>query len=105
VKPCLRLVLLILLLMLPVAGCHDRLLGHESALVVMNEAGCDLTISIDGWEAFTIQSGTTRSVDNVGSGRHVLEAKDHLGRLVERRYIVVAGGEDFSWTLTSCSVP
>ena len=96
---------LILPVTLAVAGCHDRLFGDGSDVVVMNASSCNLTVSIDGWEAFTVSSGSTRSVDNVGSGRHVLEAKDHMGRLVERRYVEISRGEDFNWSITSCSSP
>ncbi len=83
-------------------GCQERPLGHGSGVVVMNASHCDLTVSIDGWEAGTVPSGSTGEVDNVGSGRHVLEAKDETGRMVERRYVEIGTGEDFTWSITSC---
>ena len=33
---------------------------------------------------------------------HVLEALDSSGRLVQRRTVELATGEDFYWTLDSC---
>jgi hypothetical protein len=42
-------------------------------------------------------------VDNVGAGRHVLEVKDSAGRPIERRYVELAGGEDYHWRIETCS--
>lgn len=83
-------------------ACQERPLGHGSGVVVMNASHCELTVSIDGWEAGTIPSGASGEVDNVGAGRHVLEAKDRAGRLVERRYVEIGTGEDFTWSIKSC---
>jgi len=84
------------------AGCRDRLFDSQSDVVVFNESSCVVTISVDGWEACTVHPDASRTVDNVGSGRHVLEAKDDLGRLVERRYVDLRRGEDYYWRLDSC---
>jgi hypothetical protein len=102
VKVCRNLALVLLPLALLAAGCHDRLLGQQSDVVVLNQSSCDLTVSIDGWDAVTVASGSTLVVDNVGSGRHVLEARDRAGRLVQRRYLELASGESFSWSVASC---
>ncbi len=101
-KACRNLALVLLPLALLAAGCHDRLLGQQSDVVVLNQSSCNLTVSIDGWDAVTVPSGSTLVVDNVGSGRHVLEARDRAGRLVQRRYVEVASGESFSWSIASC---
>ena len=96
-----------LLLLLPVMaglGCRRHLFEHSSDVVVVNESRCDLTVFVDGWEALTIRHDSTQTVDNVGSGRHVLEAKDELGRLVERHYIELGSGEDYYWRLETCSL-
>jgi hypothetical protein len=94
------------LVLLPLAvaagGCRDRLFEPQSDIVVVNQSRCTLTVFVDGWEAFTVRNDSTRTVDNVGSGRHVLEAKDDLGRLVERRYIELHSGEDYYWRLEAC---
>ena len=92
-------------LLLATAGCRDHLFGNETDVVVVNESQCDLTVSVDGWEAFTIHHGATQTIDNVGSGRHVLEAKDDTERLVERRYVDLHDGEDYYWRLEACSTP
>jgi len=98
-----RLVLLVLPLLVAGAGCQQRELQGQSNLVVLNETACTVTVSVDGWEATSIESNEIRTVDNVGAGRHVLEAKDDLGRLVERRYVELGKGEDFHWRLQSCA--
>jgi hypothetical protein len=94
---------LVVLPLLAAAGCRDHLFGNETDVVVVNDSQCDLTVSVDGWEAFTIRGGSTQTVDNVGSGRHVLEVKDKMDRLVERRYVELHDGEDYYWRLQSCS--
>jgi hypothetical protein len=94
--------LVLLPLVVVAGGCRDHLFEHESDIVVVNQSRCTLTVFVDGWEAFTVRNDSTRTVDNVGSGRHVLEAKDDLGRLVERRYIELHSGEDYYWRLEAC---
>ncbi len=49
-----------------------------------------------------MRAGSDRTLDEVGPGRHVLEALDPQGRLVQRRVIELATGEDFYWTLDHC---
>ena len=93
---------MLLPLALLAAGCHERTLGQQSDVVVLNQSSCVVTVSIDGWDAVTVPSGSTLVVDNVGSGRHVLEARDQAGRLVQRRYVELASGESFSWSIPSC---
>lgn len=100
VRVCLALLLLPLLL--AAGGCREHLFGVQSDVVVANLSSCRLTVYVDGWEAFTVGQDSSRTVDNVGSGRHVLEAKDELGRLVERRYIELRSGEDYYWRIDAC---
>ena len=97
-----RLALLVLPLLAAGQACQQHEFRTQSNVVVLNESACALTISVDGWDATSIDSNQIRTVDNVGSGRHVLEAKDDLGRLVERRYVELGEGEDFHWRLQSC---
>jgi hypothetical protein len=94
--------LVLLPLVVSTGGCRGHLFEHESDIVVVNQSSCTLTVFVDGWEAFTVRNESTRTVDNVGSGRHVLEAKDDLGRLVARRYVELHGGEDYYWRLEAC---
>jgi hypothetical protein len=93
---------LVLLSVVAASGCRERFLGRSSNVVVLNESQCSLTVFVDGWEALTVRHGSTRLIDNVGSGRHVLEAKDGVGHLVERRYIELRGGEDYYWRIETC---
>ena len=62
-----------------------------------------LMVSVDGWEATSVEANQSRTVDNVGAGRHVLEVKDSAGRPIERRYVELAGGEDYHWRIETCS--
>ena len=89
--------------MLAGAGCHNNLFDGKSDLVVVNASGCEITVTVDGWEACTVRPQGSKTVDNVGSGRHVFEAKDDLGRLVERRYVDLRHGEDYYWHLDACT--
>jgi len=90
------------LAVLSVGGCRERLLDSQSDVVIVNSSRCQVTIAVDGWEACSVVSDSARTVDNVGSGRHILEAKDDLGRLIERRYIDLRRGEDYYWRLDTC---
>jgi hypothetical protein len=90
-------------LVMAAGGCRDHLFGHQSNIVVANQSSWALTVFVDGWEAFTVGNDSTWTVDNVGSGHHVLEAKDDLGRLVGRRYIELHSGEDYYWRLETCA--
>lgn len=88
---------------LATAACRHHAWDGRSDLVVLNGSSCEVTVFVDGWEATTIRVGETETVDNIGAGRHVLEAKDASDRLLERRYVDLQGGEDFYWRLTSCT--
>lgn len=94
---------LLLALALVAGACRDRLLEAQANVVVANLSGCSVTVYVDGWEACRVDQGASRTVDNVGSGRHVLEARDDLGRLVERRYVEMGGGDEFYWRIESCT--
>jgi hypothetical protein len=96
-------VALLVLPLLAAAGCRDKLIGKETNVVVLNDSACDLTVFVDGWEAFTVRHGAAQTVDNVGSGRHVLEVKDQMDRLVDRRYVDLQDGEDYYWHLEKCA--
>jgi hypothetical protein len=98
----LRLVLCLLLVGLSIS-CHWHEEGDRSCdLIVINDSHCDLKVFVDGWDAGLVREGAVRTVDDIGSGRHVLEAVDHLGHVVERRYIDLARGENYYWRLESC---
>jgi hypothetical protein len=94
--------MLALLLALALPACKEDLLDSECNLVVLNESSCNYSIYVDGQEAFAVRAGSDRTLDEVGPGRHVLEALDPQGRLVQRRVIELATGEDFYWTLDHC---
>ncbi len=91
------------LVLLAVAGCRPHALEGECDLVVLDTSQCSVTVFVDGWEAVTVEPNGTRTVDNIGSGRHVLESKDPTGRLLERRYIELRRGEDYYWHVESCA--
>lgn len=97
-----RFRLLALLLALTLPACKEDLMDSECNLVVLNESRCNLSVYVDGQEAFAVRAGSDRTLDEVGPGRHVLEALDPQGRLVQRRVIELATGEDFYWTLDHC---
>ncbi|MEW6338327.1 MAG: hypothetical protein AB1625_13125 [Acidobacteriota bacterium] len=90
------------LLALALASCGEDVLDAETDLVVLNDSACDLTIFVDGREAFTVPAGSDLSLDDIGPGRHVLEALDARGGLVMRRSIELASGEDYYWILHDC---
>lgn len=83
-------------------GCSDELFDAESDLVVLNESLCSVTIYVDGREAFTVGSGSDRTLDDIGPGRHVLEALDGNGSVIERRTVELASGEDYYLILDDC---
>jgi len=91
-----------LLVALTAGGCSQDLLDGESDLVVLNDSRCALTVWVDGREAFAVEAGAERILDDVGPGRHVLEAVDAAGRVIERRAVELAHGEDYYWTLGGC---
>ncbi|MGD1146824.1 MAG: hypothetical protein ABR961_02595 [Thermoanaerobaculaceae bacterium] len=84
------------------SGCDQRAFDSECDIVVLNESQCALAIYVDGREAMAVRPGTDRAFSDIGAGRHVLEALDSSGRLVQRRTVELATGEDFYWTLDSC---
>ncbi len=99
-----RLALAVLpLLVLAAGGCGHHAWDGECDVVVLNTSRCAVTVFVDGWEAVTVEPDRTRTVDNIGSGRHILESKDPAGRLLERRYIELRGGEDFYWHIELCA--
>ena len=95
-----RVLVLVLALALP--GCSQDLLDSACNLVVLNESACSVSIYVDGQEAFAVRAGSDGTLDDIGPGRHVLEAMDPQGKLVQRRAIELATAEDFYWTLDHC---
>ncbi len=83
-------------------ACTEDMFDAENDLVVLNDSACDMVVYVDGREAFTVKAGSDRTLDDIGNGRHVLEALDHQGSLVERRSVELAGGEDYYWILNDC---
>lgn len=77
----------------------------ENDLVVLNDSACNIVVFVDGRQAFDLRAGSDRTLDDIGTGRHVLEALDSGGTLVERRSIELAGGEDYYWILSTCPNP
>lgn len=97
-----RLAFVVLPVLVLGGACQQHEFHGQSNVVVLNESHCTVTVSVDGWEATSVEPNQIRTIDNVGAGRHVLEAKDDLGRLIERRYVELGDGEDFHWRLESC---
>ncbi|MFH1177743.1 MAG: hypothetical protein V1750_10080 [Acidobacteriota bacterium] len=95
-------VLAIVTLALAAGSCNEDMFDAECDLVVLNDSACDLTVYVDGREAFTVKAGSDRSLDDIGGGRHVLEALDTHSGLVERRNVELATGEDYYWILDDC---
>lgn len=85
-----------------VSGCDERAFDSSCDVVVLNESACSLAIYVDGRQVTAVRPGSERAVPDIGSGRHILEALDAKGRLVQRRAVELATGEDFYWTLDSC---
>ncbi|MGV8041781.1 MAG: hypothetical protein AB2L07_17540 [Thermoanaerobaculaceae bacterium] len=94
--------LAVLALLVPLSGCNDHFWDEECDVVVINDSSCRLRILVDGWEAFTIRPDDTRTVDDVGRGRHTLEALDEDDRIIERRNIDLDRGEDYYWYIDHC---
>ena len=93
---------LVALALVTLSGCRGRDWDSECDLIVNNRSHCDLTVYIDGWEAARVRHGDVRTIEDIDDGRHVLEAKDEAGRIVERRSIDLDNGEDYYWRLDSC---
>ncbi|MBI4916752.1 MAG: hypothetical protein HY825_12965 [Acidobacteria bacterium] len=84
-------------------GCGTNGWDEENDLVVINDTRCNLRVFVDGHEAFVVRDHTAKSLEDIGDGRHVLEALDEDGVLVERRSIRLDQGEDYYWRIGSCS--
>jgi hypothetical protein len=97
-----RLLPALLLAAALLAGCSGDMFDSECDLVVLNDSVCTVTIFVDGREAFEVRGGSDRTLDDIGPGRHVLEALDEHGRLVERRTIELTNGEDYYWIFDNC---
>ena len=94
--------LLVLGAALLVPACTQEMFDSENDLVVLNDSSCDVVVYVDGRQAFDLKPGSDRTLDDIGTGRHVLEALDGSGTMVERRSIELAGGEDYYWILSGC---
>jgi len=101
-RRCLFLGCLVLAVVVGLAGCHDSFHDSQCDIFIANDSTCDLTIFVDGWEAGLIREGRTRTVNDVGPGRHVIEAVDRNNRVVERRTLDLGRGEDYYWRISSC---
>jgi len=84
------------------ASCSGDVFDAECDLVVVNDSACDLTVFVDGREAFDLGAGSDRTLDDIGPGQHVIEALNVHGTLVERRSIDLTTSEDYYWILSDC---
>jgi hypothetical protein len=71
-------------------------------LLVVNDTECTVVVFVDGARAFAVGPHSDRSLEEIGRGRHVLEATNSRGDLIERRLIDLSAGEDFVWTISHC---
>jgi len=94
--------LTVVVAVLALASCSEEMFDNQSDLVVFNDSACQLTIWVDGREGFGVRPNSDRTLDDIGKGRHVLEAIDPRGSVVERRTIELAPGEDYYWTIEHC---
>lgn len=99
-RPSLHAALVLSLLL--IAGCSGDVFDAECDLVVVNDSACDLTVFVDGREAFDLDAGSDRTLDDIGPGQHVIEALNVHGTLVERRSIDLTTSEDYYWILSDC---
>jgi hypothetical protein len=83
-------------------GCGTNGWDEENDLIVINDTGCELRVFVDGHEAFVVRDHNARSLEDIGDGRHVLEALDENGALVVRRSIHLDQGEDYYWRVDQC---
>ena len=83
-------------------GCEHHRWDDQSDLIVINGTGCDLTIFVDSHEVFVVRDHSTKSLEDIGEGRHDVEARDERGQLVERRTIHLDEGEDYYWRIDHC---
>lgn len=98
----LGLSLLLAAVVVLVPACNEDMFDAECDLVVLNDSVCTLTVYVDGREAFNVRGGSDRTLDDIGTGRHVIEALDEHNGLVERRTIDLSTGEDYYWILDDC---
>lgn len=98
-RPCF---LALVLLVVGLSACSEDMFDSECDLVVINDSVCDLSIYVDGREAFVVRGGSDRTLDDIGTGRHVLEALDEHDSLIERRTVELTTGEDYYWPLDDC---
>lgn len=92
----------LLLFLAAFAGCNGDVFDAECDLVVVNDSACDLTVFVDGREAFDLGAGSDRTLDDIGPGQHVIEALNVHGALVERRSIDLTASEDYYWIVSDC---
>lgn len=95
----LRSCLLLLVLLL---SCSGELAEENNDLIVVNEAPCDVSIYVDGREAFQVEAGSDRVLADIGEGRHILEAVTRSGQVVERKMVELAPAEDFYFVIDNC---
>jgi hypothetical protein len=84
-------------------ACRDDFFDSENEVVVLNDSQCRLIVLIDGRRVFVLEPGSDRSLDDVGPGRHVLEAFANGGQVAQRRTVELSAGEDFYWFLDTCT--
>ncbi len=89
-------------LLLVAAGCSDEMFDAECDLIVLNDSLCAVTVLVDGREAFTVASGSDRTLNDIGPGQHIIEALDSEGTVLERRTVELASGEDYYLILDDC---
>lgn len=85
-------------------ACHGQYYDwdSDSDLIVSNDSHCDLAIFIDGARATSVDADHSRTVHDIGDGRHTLEARDSQDRVVERRVVDLNDGQDYYWRIESC---
>lgn len=89
-------------MILLLGGCHDTLWNGNNDLIVANDSHCDLTIYVDGQRVGVAREDSMRTFEDIGDGRHTLEAKDDQGTVVERRVIDLDRHEDYYWHIERC---
>lgn len=92
----------LLLAVLLLASCGSDLLDDKSDLIVVNEGPCDVTVLVDGQEILTVEAGSDRAFSDIGYGRHVIEAVNTRGEVVERKVVDLAPAEDFYFVVNDC---
>jgi len=90
------------LVMVLLTSCGRELPEDTNDLIVVNEGPCDLTIYVDGREVFEVEAGTDRALADIGQGRHIFEAVNSRGEVVERKMVDLPPAEDFYLVLDHC---